>query len=399
MTLTIHPPAVQLEQPSSASASASAFYIASKMENLPPELKFIILGFLPKSDLKSMRLVSKFFTSIASQLLFDKIFVSVRPEDLKIFADISKHPMLSAFVKEIVYVSVYRLHTRQQTRNLFHSEEGSQLDRVESEPLDIASDLARMPNIKKVTFANRRCPPGIGNTLQRRVFYLDSVSSKGPTANDIKECDRGFALMCHALSETGTQIQSLVVDHYNLDLFTGPRYRLKQGLCPSTFFSSHHDLHVYCNAFRHLREVSLCLDDFAPHGETAWTRSRQKKLARALSSATELEVLSLGFNFRERGSLSLVNYLPNTRTWPRLRNLELFNMTTNYPQLKYLIHQHCGPLETLDLEGISLVGGNWKNAKANLRKESIPRYIFLYDVWDDASSEDDSSSESEYSLT
>ena len=72
----------------------------------PNEIILLILKSLEKHDLKSARLVSKIWTSLAAELLFDQIYVSAHPENLEVFSAIARHPLLSQCIKTLRYDAV-----------------------------------------------------------------------------------------------------------------------------------------------------------------------------------------------------------------------------------------------------------------------------------------------------
>ena len=69
---------------------------------LPLEVKGIIAEFLCKSDLKTLRCVSKQWHVMATPLLFDRVYVSPRNKDIQIFSHITKHPVLSRSIKAMI---------------------------------------------------------------------------------------------------------------------------------------------------------------------------------------------------------------------------------------------------------------------------------------------------------
>lgn len=69
---------------------------------LPLEVKGLVAKCLEKSDLKSLRCVSKQWHAMATPLLFDKVYVSPRDKDLQIYSHMTKHPLLKHSVKELV---------------------------------------------------------------------------------------------------------------------------------------------------------------------------------------------------------------------------------------------------------------------------------------------------------
>lgn len=69
---------------------------------LPAEVKSLVAECLQKSDLKSLRYVSKQWHAMATPLLFDKVYVSPRDKDIQIFSNITKHPVLRRYIKSVV---------------------------------------------------------------------------------------------------------------------------------------------------------------------------------------------------------------------------------------------------------------------------------------------------------
>ena len=74
--------------------------------DLPDEIILLILKSLEKYDLKSTRLVSKTWSSLAAEFLFDQVYVSAHPENLEVFSAIARHPLLSQCIKTLRYDAV-----------------------------------------------------------------------------------------------------------------------------------------------------------------------------------------------------------------------------------------------------------------------------------------------------
>ncbi|KAL8703450.1 MAG: hypothetical protein Q9201_003355 [Fulgogasparrea decipioides] len=70
---------------------------------LPTELIVHIFAKLPKSDLKSMRLVHSRFVEITHPCLFDKAIISSNPEEIEAFQGIINDPRLAANVTTLVF--------------------------------------------------------------------------------------------------------------------------------------------------------------------------------------------------------------------------------------------------------------------------------------------------------
>lgn len=77
--------------------------VVSNTSYLPTELQIAVLGYLGQRDLKNVRLVSKAWCSPATPPLFDRLYVSPRPRDMEVFEEVTRHPVLCATIREIVY--------------------------------------------------------------------------------------------------------------------------------------------------------------------------------------------------------------------------------------------------------------------------------------------------------
>lgn len=76
---------------------------------LPYEIKSEILQLLgemnhgSKTDFKAVRLVNKDWSACTSRFLFERIYLSFRDEDIKVFKSITNCPDLAACIKELVF--------------------------------------------------------------------------------------------------------------------------------------------------------------------------------------------------------------------------------------------------------------------------------------------------------
>ena len=86
----------------------------------PNEIILQILKLLEKSDLKSVRLVSKTWTAFAAELLFDQVYVSAHSENLEVFSAITQHPLLSQYIKTLRYDAVDFISTWGKGHYLAH---------------------------------------------------------------------------------------------------------------------------------------------------------------------------------------------------------------------------------------------------------------------------------------
>ena len=70
---------------------------------LPVELQKIIFKYLKKYELKQVRSVSKICSSLATPLLFDRVYISLKRLDLEVFAQCAAHPVISSTIQEIIF--------------------------------------------------------------------------------------------------------------------------------------------------------------------------------------------------------------------------------------------------------------------------------------------------------
>lgn len=84
-------------------------YISSPFERhpkatpLPNELTVQIFSHLGKHELKIARLVCKTWSHFAAKPLFDKLYISPREEDIKVFKLVTQHPQLRSYVRTLEY--------------------------------------------------------------------------------------------------------------------------------------------------------------------------------------------------------------------------------------------------------------------------------------------------------
>ena len=69
----------------------------------PPELVRMVLAFLPRKEIKQIRLVCKASETLSVGMLFCRLYVSPRKEDMKVFDAVSERPDLRISVKEICF--------------------------------------------------------------------------------------------------------------------------------------------------------------------------------------------------------------------------------------------------------------------------------------------------------
>lgn len=71
--------------------------------DLPNEITLMILEYLPKYDLKHVRLVCKLLASLAAKSLIETLYISPRSKDMDVFDGVTRHPEFSKSVKHLFY--------------------------------------------------------------------------------------------------------------------------------------------------------------------------------------------------------------------------------------------------------------------------------------------------------
>jgi hypothetical protein len=103
-----------------------------QLNNLPPELWYTIVSFLPNREIKSLRLVSKQLCD-SVELRLQRVFLSANPLNIKVFRAIADHEKLRHQISEIIWDDA-RFARGPSTSDVIHPEEGLYL------PVTDASD-------------------------------------------------------------------------------------------------------------------------------------------------------------------------------------------------------------------------------------------------------------------
>ena len=74
-----------------------------QLQNLPEELLVQVLGYLPKSVLKSARLTCSQIARIGAVWLFQRIYFAPRKSAIETFINISSNPVFARNVTDLVY--------------------------------------------------------------------------------------------------------------------------------------------------------------------------------------------------------------------------------------------------------------------------------------------------------
>ncbi|KAH0547959.1 hypothetical protein GP486_008300 [Trichoglossum hirsutum] len=353
-----------------------------------------------QSNIRNVRLVCRLFECLATPFLVRSVTFGPLSTQLATLTAISRHPVISKSISEIVYnCNLYRptrslqeyqkemleAHGRnlQRMRHLAHSqtpklncpasgEEYLELQaafslyrlhyddqtRMEASGEVMARlccALTRMPNVKKITLSSTSsCYLGGYGPTSPSKYFMEPV----PAYN------KAFLHTVRALSLTGAQVPELDME---LNVFFDHEYsHLYGGVFQGM---SNMDFGHCCDAFRGLRKVTMTV---SPGKMDGWTAG---KLAVILSGATELEDLS--FYSCSWGFPIQTSWIFGTTTWHRLTNLGIGHVTLDQEELLSLLKRHSRTLKDLRLYRIFLTNGagSWESLlegiKACLSLETI----------------------------
>ena len=136
----------------------------------PNEVLMLILSFMRKRELKSLRLMCRFLETISAPLLFRRVYFSGFHEDLKVLEAVSQHQRLRHFVKEIVCCSFYARQRANRGGIAYRS--------------TVKRAVRRFPNVQSLITTNypvaKECAQFVlDSPLQRnRVLFADGVSAE-----------------------------------------------------------------------------------------------------------------------------------------------------------------------------------------------------------------------------
>ncbi len=366
---------------------------------------------LPKRDVKSIRVVSRRFLDLCNLRFLNTVYVALRKQTLRVLVEISKHPVFSKTVKNIVYdATCFDALSRSQYDRLFYNDphkltksfhssregidsEASYLEHCklyrQQEALKhdgtyiriVKEALKRMPNVESFTMSELHSISNLevrkDEIIRPRKWYLD----QGPLRWDVSEAlwptdlphmfefwnpeldsDRitfepflEFMRIFSALSKLGKPIRKLNI--WPWSWASAP--------CASLPFQlldlRQVDLQRCCTVFRGLNSLELSLQIILNQNVSTAIQNLQTLLV----SAPNLVNLVLHIN-SDGSDLSgdLSKNFFDSLTWPHLRSLELTeNGATKieYTAMRDLLLRHGGTLKELKLHRVLLKNGSWEN--------------------------------------
>jgi hypothetical protein len=230
----------------------------------------------PRSDLKNVRLTCKIFEQLATPFLLPCIFCALLSSPLTTLMAVSRHPVFSRSVKEVVFIynqyhffenlleykealcrtqlSSFRkseeLESKEEILDLKtafsqynqHYDDQTAMETYGEVIACLYSALMQMPNIEKIAISpNFYC-------------YLDSYHYSGYFLEPEPEA---FLLMARVLSLTGAKIQELDIQS-DKDTYRDPG-RIDRAVFKGIL---HLNISHCCEAFRGLCEVTITANEY-----------------------------------------------------------------------------------------------------------------------------------------
>jgi F-box-like len=371
---------------------------ANRIDSLPTELILLIFQYVDKTDLKSLRLVSRRLRDIAPWMLFTSVEVSPLVKRFEVLQSVANHPIISRCVRQIVYIEPLLCDsvclTTEDGKLLlpFPGLSKGQTDAFEGLILQsdvhvntIANALSKMPNVRKVICGNygrlleagdmyfipefnqamiqcdprmSRLYPKAGENLSRIAIGMNNLYRDELEDFKSKRFNYGLGIVCRAISVSNVRLQTL-----SIGCPDGDSFNALYNIYPATFvLMSPRELEHICNAFQYLQKVSLKFKfDLKDERDSSSVRGSGigENVARMLAAAKGLRDLRLDFNeICSNGCFTLKEYL-GACTWPQLRSLYLFNKEVKEEELTDLIYRHRLTLKYLGLESVRLIDANW----------------------------------------
>lgn len=345
----------------------------SLTDRLPNEILAMIFARLPKTSMKTVRLVCKLFAQLAEPYLFDVAVISPNTENLDVFKALG-HSLFSKHVKEIVfdttmfrkeydlvnYTSKVQAQWKQSPNgaDLLSAAdvlEGFEAYRAHAEEQQILLEsgeflatlclgFAKFAQLKSIRLNGIWTKPGKASQLDlcgalRRNWnsrYLRACGCPCPKHDASGHLNaRAFADILRGLSMFGCKL-----DHF---------YGKPSLLVPAHLFGnmSASTLSHGMGAFRHLRFLSF---GFTPNTTPAATTA----LFTLIQSARHLRELILLFH---PGMTTCINDLIRTHTWPQLQKVRFHGIKVNAGNLLAMMHRHVRSLQCLWLTNAQMTDG------------------------------------------
>lgn len=386
----LEPVSCQIETESDHSLSNTNMTMNS-LSSLIPEMVNEIFSYLEPKDLKTVRLVCRRLKTLASPLLFTKAYIAARRGVMDVFKQITSHPVLSNYIREIVYdaswfepsvaASIKNFSQTSIARGVrYKSRPSAKVERREyetylrlfdeqeqilSDELPAALDIAFkvLSNIRRVTFADfSRHAYILGDRAEDfgEAFHSrcnsDSWIHKLSDIPNLQRLARKFGpfkLLLKSLSASAS-LDSVECFSAGDGLF-GSEDSTSSGI-PHIFFSSKykqlppgvfHGLH-------RLRKLDLSIVMMATRLGEEIEVDALKELLNMADGLEELRLVRsftypLPPEFQKEPRLTMASVC-GSKTWKNLRTLELHNFRLKSSEVLRFLRRHRHCLQKIDMD-------------------------------------------------
>ncbi|KAL1792051.1 hypothetical protein ACET3X_009802 [Alternaria dauci] len=366
---------------------------------LPAELQIEIFDYLPATDVKAARAVSKTFRDNATPALFRSIVACARYQALGAFQNVSLHPVYSGYVREVIFdgtlydavlakdhryyqqseqstdefnsSSFYAMRTRwKRYHDMYEEQESMNVDGVLLH--SIARGLQNMQNISSIVYSPHQHAIPMERKTLRDLLPRGAVPGR-LGKNRTTSWDHPFRQLIGAIFMSEyTGIRQLTIEApreghsytaLSLEMFKFPELN---------------DLPAARHLFRHLVRVDFNLSilntqsrDLHPLTNNNPTIQPLENLATVLGAAQDLRHLSFGIldwnHLHEPlwdGGLipdecSIIDFIGLGATWPKLRSLRLEGIYAREQDVCQVITRHKDTLRSVTFAKCTLCTGLW----------------------------------------
>ena len=376
---------------------------------LPPELMSMIMSYMSKKQLKTLRQVCKAYNEATFRFLFNQVYISSEPNELRTAKIVCLQ--YGPYIKTLIYPhSIYQEVTRAECEridvpNIQTEKEWAGYLKGKKERKDVEDILehvfflyrtiSTLKNLRKVVLTDAWCKLAFtmrvhgsettevypidrqGLTVgghNRRIFPISglSVSDSQPWQNIMVALDIPNSLIC--------------------ELAVEPLYRDEGTALPASAFHCQpreiHTRNVIYSRLKKLR-LSLCSDDVIESDDDDDNNNDTAlQVTRAISAAINLEYLCLDLaeDFLpwnhpnpDRAHTSFDMILGSCR-FPKLKSLILVNFESTAGELRRLIKACAKTLEHLTIDTYMLSSGLWEHLFSELRDTLHLKSVFVTKV-------------------
>ncbi|CAN9186101.1 unnamed protein product [Alternaria alternata] len=366
---------------------------------LPAELQIEIFDYLPATDVKAARAVSRTFRDNATPALFCSIVACARYQALGAFQNVSLHSVYSGYVREVIFdgtlydevlakdhrcyqrseqktdefnsSSFYAMRTRwKRYHDLYEEQETMNVDGVLLQ--SIARGLGNMQNISSIVYSPHQHAIPVERKTLRDLLTRGALPGR-LGKNRTTSWDHPFRQLIGAvfMSEYAG-IRQLTIEapreghsctELSLEMFR---------------FPESNDLLAVKHLFRRLVRLNFNLSilntqtrDLHPLTNIDPPTRQLENLAKVLGAAQDLRHLSFGIldwkhlhePMWDGGSIpeerSIVDFIGLGATWPKLRSLRLEGIYAREQDLCQVITRHKETLRSVIFAKSTLCTGLW----------------------------------------